>query len=134
MTLTIAKLAEAGGVGVETIRFYQRRGLIDVPPRPDGSGLSGGVRRYGEDDVRRLRFIRSAQKAGFTLEEISELLQLDASNDRRRAQELAQARIDALEHKIAELQAAKTSLSRLAHACAHGPEGPCPILDAFTSD
>lgn len=134
MTLTIAKLAEAGGVGVETVRFYQRRGLIAVPPRPEGSGLSGGVRRYGEGDVRRLRFIRSAQTAGFTLEEIAELLRLDATNDRRRARELADARISALERKITELQAARASLSRLAQACAHGPEGPCPILDAFTTE
>jgi MerR family mercuric resistance operon transcriptional regulator len=134
MTLTIAKLAEAGGVGVETIRFYQRRGLIDVPPRPEGFGLSGGVRRYGQEDVRRLRFIRAAQKAGFTLDEIAELLQLDASNDRRRARELADLRIKALDQKIADLQAAKASLSRLVDACAHGPEGPCPILDAFTMD
>jgi MerR family mercuric resistance operon transcriptional regulator len=134
MPLTIAKLAEAGGVGVETIRFYQRLGLIDVPPRPEGSGLSGGVRRYGDGDVRRLRFIRSAQKAGFTLEEIAELLRLDAENDRRRARQLADARILALDQKIAELQAAKTALGRLAQACAHGPDGPCPILDAFTTE
>jgi len=74
--LTIGKLASAGGVGVETIRFYQRKGLLETPTREDG------IRRYGSDDVRRLRFIRQAQSAGFTLEQIKELLDLDASDDR----------------------------------------------------
>lgn len=134
MALTIAKLAHAGGVGVETIRYYQRRGLIDVPARPEGSGLTGGVRRYGEEDVKRLRFIRAAQKAGFTLEEIAELLRLDAANDRKRARDLAAKRILALDQKIAELHAARSSLSRLAQACAHETEGPCPILDSFAAD
>ena len=61
--MTIARLAAAGGVGVETVRYYQRRGLLPTPPRPEGSALGGGVRRYGTEDVRRLRFIRSAQAA-----------------------------------------------------------------------
>ena len=73
MSMTISALARAGDVGVETVRFYQRSGLLDAPDRPEGS-----VRRYGEGDARRLRFIRSAQAAGFTLEQIGELLQLDA--------------------------------------------------------
>jgi MerR family mercuric resistance operon transcriptional regulator len=134
MRLTIARLAEAGGVGVETIRYYQRRGLLDVPARPGGDGPAGGVRRYGEEDLRRLRFIRAAQKAGFTLEEIAELLRLDAANDRVQARHLATQRIRGLDQKIAELQAAKSSLSRLASACAHGTDGPCPILDAFGAE
>ena len=66
--MTIAGLAREGGVGVETIRYYQRRGLLDTPERP-----GGGTRRYGEADMRRLRFIRSAQAAGFTLDEIAAL-------------------------------------------------------------
>ena len=70
--MTIGKLAEAAGVGVETVRFYQRKGLIGTP------GRDGGVRRYGEEDRRRLAFIRQAQTAGFTLNEIHELLALDA--------------------------------------------------------
>ncbi|WP_210275480.1 MerR family transcriptional regulator [Rhizobium sp. G21] len=134
MAFTIAKLADAGGVGVETIRFYQRRGLLDVPKRNSGDGPTGGARRYGQDDVRRLRFIRSAKTAGFTLEEIAELLRLDAANDRARARDLASARILALDAKIAELQAARASLSRLSKACARQQGGPCPILDAFAGD
>ena len=80
--LTISGLAQVGGVGVETVRYYQRRGLLETPPRPRGEGYGGGVRRYGDEDVRKLRFIRSAQAAGFTLEQISELLALDATDDR----------------------------------------------------
>jgi len=129
--LTIAKLAEAGGVGVETVRYYQRRGLLDVPDRPSGGGLAGGIRRYGPEDARRLSFIRAAQAAGFTLEQISELLKLDAANDRSRAFELAQGQIRALDRKIADLQAARASLTHLASACARDVSGPCPILDAF---
>jgi len=123
--LTIGRLAEAGGVGVETIRFYQRRGRLDTPAR------DGGIRRYGADDLRRLRFIKEAQAAGFTLEEIKELLDLDASADRARALELAAARIEALNSKIAELGRARDALQRLAHACREGGAGPCPIIGAF---
>lgn len=128
---TIAGLARAGGVGVETVRYYQRRGLLGTPQRLGGAGLAGAVRRYGEGDVRRLRFIRSAQTAGFTLEQIGELLELDASEDRQRAHTLAQERIAALDAKIAELSAARKSLHRLAHACGATSSGPCPIIAAF---
>jgi len=123
--LTIGKLAAAAGVGVETIRFYQRKGLLDMPSR------AGGIRRYGSDDLRRLRFIRQAQSAGFTLQEIAELLALDASEDRRRARELASARIEALDARIAELRRARDSLARLARECGGGDKGPCPILTSF---
>ena len=129
--MTIAALARAGGVGVETVRYYQRRGLIAEPTRPEGPGLGGGIRRYCEDDVRRLRFIRSAQSAGFTLEEIAELLSLDAVGERSRAREMAHARIAALDARIAELTAARAALSRLAAECASGDAGPCPIITAF---
>ena len=123
---TIGGLAKAAGVGVETVRYYQRRGLLSEPARPPGE-----VRRYGEEDVRRLRFIRSAQTAGFTLNEIAELLALDAADDRARARELAQTRIAALDAKIEELREAREALAGLASACANKPGGPCPILRAF---
>lgn len=129
--MTIAKLAQAGGVGVETIRFYQRRGLMAEPERPGGPGARGGFRHYGEDDVRRLRFIRQAQAAGFTLEQIGELLALDSTDDRPRARDMARARIAALDAKIAEMQAARDALRRLADECGSGSSGPCPILEAF---
>jgi MerR family mercuric resistance operon transcriptional regulator len=123
--LTISKFADAGGVGVETIRFYQRKGLLPTPTR------AAGMRRYDEEDVRRLRFIKQAQAAGFTLQEIKELLELDAGEDRSRARELAKARVEALNAKIAELQHARDALQLLARKCAKGSTGPCPILASF---
>jgi MerR family mercuric resistance operon transcriptional regulator len=122
---TIAGLAKAGGVGVETVRYYQRRGLMQTPDRGDG------VRRYGDEDVRRLHFIKSAQTAGFTLDQIGELLALDAGEDRARAQQLARERLAALDTKIAELQTARAALQRLAQACSASSAGPCPIIAAF---
>ena len=127
---TIATLAREGGVGVETVRYYQRRGLLETPARP-GDGYAGGVRRYGDEDVRRLRFIRSAQAAGFTLEQIAELLSLDAGEDRARARGLAAERLAALDRKIADLQAARSALRRLVSACGASSVGPCPIIAAF---
>ena len=123
--LTIGSLAAEAGVGVETVRFYQRRGLLAVPPR------AGGIRRYDGRDVDRLRFIKRAQAAGFTLAEISELIALDAGEDRARARQLAKARIVALDEKIAELKEARTSLARLAKECGEGRAGPCPIIASF---
>lgn len=124
-SLTIGMLAAAGGAGVETIRFYQRKGLLAQPTR------ERGIRRYGLEDLRRLRFIKQAQAAGFTLEEIKELLMLDASEDRSRARALATSRIKTLDAKIAELRAARNSLQRLATECGEGSQGPCPILSSF---
>jgi len=112
-------------VGVETVRYYQRRGLLDTPARDDG------IRRYGSADLRRLRFIKQAQTAGFTLEEIKELLDLDASDDRARARELANERVAALDRRITELQHARDALKRLARECGSGSPGPCPILTSF---
>ncbi|HEY2834979.1 MAG TPA: MerR family DNA-binding protein [Rhizomicrobium sp.] len=123
--LTIGGLARQGGVGVETIRYYQRRGLL---PTPKGGG---GVRRYDEGALKRLNFIRSAQAAGFTLEQVGELLALDATHDRARARNLAKARIAALDEKIAELEAARDALKKLAQDCGASSKGPCPIITAF---
>jgi MerR family mercuric resistance operon transcriptional regulator len=123
---TIGGLARAAGVGVETVRYYQRRGLLPEPARPPGE-----VRRYGAPDVKRLRFIRSAQAAGFTLNEIEELLDLDASDDRVRARALAEVRIAAIDARIAELKEARDALFGLATTCAKKRGGPCPILTAF---
>lgn len=124
-SLTIGKLAAAGGVGVETIRFYQRKGLLAEPTRERGN------RRYGSRDLRRLRFIRQAQAAGFTLAEIKELLELDSTGDRARAHQIAAARVKALDRKIAELEQARDRLQRLARECGSGTAGPCPILTSF---
>ncbi len=123
---TIGGLAKAAGVGVETVRYYQRRGLLAEPPKPHGE-----IRRYSDEDVRRLKFIRSAQAAGFTLAEIAGLLELSESDDRTRIRALATARVAALDAKIAELSDARTALSGLATACKNKRGGACPILSAF---
>jgi MerR family transcriptional regulator, mercuric resistance operon regulatory protein len=123
--VTIAGLAKAVGVGVETVRYYQRRGLLNVPT------AIGAVRHYSPDDLRRLRFIRRAQAAGFTLEEITELLALDRTEDRTRIHAMAAERIAALDTKIHELEASRTALERLRATCASGKGGACPIIEAF---
>lgn len=125
MSMTISALARSSGVGVETVRYYQRRGLLATPERGEG------IRRYDAADARRLGFIRGAQRAGFTLEQIGELLHLDAGLDRARARELASERIAALDAKIAEMQAARDALERLARQCHASDDGPCPIIAAF---
>jgi MerR family mercuric resistance operon transcriptional regulator len=124
--MRISDLAKAGGVGVETVRFYQRRGLLDVP-----RGEAPAGRHYGEEDLRRLRYIKQAQTAGFTLAEIASLIELHRVDDRPTAREMARTRIAALDERIAELQAARQSLVKLEHDCAKGGAGPCPILNVF---
>lgn len=129
--LTIARLARGGGVGVETIRYYQRRGLLRTPERPAGGSAGGGIRRYDDNDLQRLRFIRSAQAAGFTLEEIGRLLALDRDGDRAEVRALAEQRIAALDAQIAGLATARDALAKLARQCGAGDGGPCPIIEAF---
>jgi MerR family transcriptional regulator, mercuric resistance operon regulatory protein len=124
--LRISDLAAAAGVGIETVRFYQRRGLLTPP-----TGQARGGRHYGPEDVRRLRYVRRAQAAGFSLSEIMTLIQLDRTDDRARAREMAGERLDALDRQIARLQEARAALSRLTRDCAETGDGPCPILAAF---
>lgn len=124
--MRISELALAGGVGVETVRFYQRQGLLAVP---DGSAAGG--RHYGDGDLRTLRFIRQSQAAGFTLREIKRLLDLDRVDDRAEARAMARGRIAALDAEIARLAVARAALEKLARECAKGGAGPCPILSAF---
>ncbi|WP_174292668.1 MerR family transcriptional regulator [Sphingomonas bacterium] len=125
--LTIGELAGESGVGVETVRYYQRRGLMRTPARPAG----GGIRHYGEDDRRRLRFIRAAQDAGFTLDQVGELVLLDATLDRPEALALARKQMAILDERIARLIDARAALATLADSCAAGGTGPCPIIAAF---
>lgn len=125
--MKIGDLARAGRVNVETIRFYQRRGLLVEPLRGEGP------RRYGHDDLDRLLSIRAAQTAGFTLDEIATLLAFDTA-DRSASRSLAQSRIRALDDKIAALQTMRSALLQLADACAAGEAGPCPIIAAFNPE
>ena len=123
--LTIGKFAAAANVGVETVRFYQRRGLLSTPKRIDG------IRRYSDGDLSRLRFIRQAQSAGFTLEEVRQLLALDSGDDRAAARAMASKRLAELDARMEELQQARASLQKLVSECAVGKTGPCPILKSF---
>ena len=122
---TIAWLAREAAVNVETIRFYQRKNLLDEPPRP-----LGGVRRYTQDDVARVRFIKSAQRIGFTLAEIAVLLQLEDGTHCREAQAIATHKLaDVQGGRIDELQRMAAVLQDLVQACgsARG-KIKCPLI------
>jgi MerR family mercuric resistance operon transcriptional regulator len=127
--MTIAKLAGAANVGVETVRYYQRRGLMPVPRAAGNSAY----RHYDAAHLQRLQFIRKAQAAGFTLEEIKELLLLDRSRDRARIQVLAGQRLEALARQAKELEISRKALQRLLGACQGSNRGPCPIIEAFSA-
>jgi Hg(II)-responsive transcriptional regulator len=127
--LTIGKVAERGGVNVQTIRYYERRGLLPQPGR-----TPSGYRKYSDDAIRRLRFIRQAQSLGFSLNEIEELLSLrmqpsaTCGDIRKRARQ----KIATVNEKISELQRIKDALRKLAIACkSREPTSACPILGAL---
>jgi MerR family mercuric resistance operon transcriptional regulator len=122
--MTIAKLAGAADVGVETVRYYQRRGLMPVP-------RAAGKSAYRHYDVG-LLFIRKAAAAGFTLEEIKELLMLDRTRDRARVRVLAGKRLEALARQAEELEKSRKALQRLLGVCQGSNRGPCPIIEAFS--
>lgn len=123
--LSIGQLATAGGVGVETIRYYQRRGLLAEPVKP-----LGGHRRYPAEMVKQLRFIRRAQALGFTLEEIEELLQPHTAvcADTRA---LAVHKLDLIDQKINMLTDMRAALAELVERCAQVQSEPCPIMEAL---
>lgn len=128
--LTISRAAEAAGVGVETIRFYERRGLIE---QPEKSGHSA-FRHYSMDVVRRVRFIRKAQEIGFSLREIEELLALrsDPSADCADIRKRAAAKVKEVDSKIAELRNVRAALKKVIDSCpGEGALGGCTILDAL---
>ncbi len=129
MILTIGKVAKSTKVNIETIRYYEKQGLIPNPPR-----TTSGYRQYPEDTIARIRFIKSAQGLGFSLKEISELLALRVdphticADVKLRAENKA-AEID---KKIKTLKKIKNTLSKLAKECnGKGPTSKCPILDSL---
>lgn len=125
---TIGKLATNASVGVETLRFYQRKGLLEVPES------SGKVRRYNDSHLKRVLFIKSAQAAGFTLNEIKQLLAMDASQHHQQARELALKRLTSINEQITQLQLARAALEKLAHDCEHSRKQPCPIIASFIEE
>lgn len=120
---TIGQLAAAGGVSVETVRFYQRRGLIDVPMRQ-----GAGYREYTERDRDRLQFIRRAKELGFTLAQIAELVAGDESHTAASVAEVAAAKLDEVEAKLRDLAATRCRLRQLLRVCAHGDREECVAL------
>ena len=125
--LSIGKLAEAAGVNIETIRYYQRRGLLDEPAKP----LSGH-RRYSEAATKRVRFIKRAQALGFTLVEVGGLLTLDAACACTETRALAARKLSLIEQKMASLEAMRHALSSLVQQCDAGTgDIDCPIIDAL---
>lgn len=128
-SMTIGQVARAAEVGVETVRFYEREGLIPEPPR-----RASGYRQYPADTVRRLRFIRRAKELGFTLKEIGELLELrvDPATTCGDVRARATAKIADIDEKIRMLERMRWTLARLVEACAGaGPPTECPILEAL---
>ncbi|MEO8386165.1 MAG: MerR family transcriptional regulator [Betaproteobacteria bacterium] len=129
-SFTIAGAARAAEVGVETVRYYERRGLIPKPDRP-----AGAYRRYSRNHVDRIRFIKRAQELGFTLEEIATLLTLEDGTDRRSIRRIAAARLDEIRSRIADMQRMARVLTHLLHDCeTHGKAPHCPIIAAIARD
>ena len=128
---TIGRLARLAGVGVDTVRFYERAGLLPRPPR-----TAGGYRSYAAADADRLRFIRRAKSLGFSLEEIADLLVLNAGRgDRAKVKAIADKRLAELSARIRELSVIRDSLARYAKSCSgHGPVKGCPIIEAVLAN
>ena len=130
--LKIGQLAQRAAVNLQTIRYYEREGLLPEPPR-----LSSGYRLYTDSMVRRVRFIKRAQEIGFSLAEIRELLSLraDGRRERNEVRAIAQAKIADIEDKMRTLKAMKTVLNRLTERCSGcGPASECPILESIDSE
>ncbi len=128
--MTIGKAAQAAGAGVETLRFYERKGLIDQPPKP----LSGGYRIYPSETIDRIRFIRQAQELGFSLREIEELLSLraDPSSDCTQVRARAEAKLDEVNRKVAQLARIRAGLEHVIAACpGQGALEGCSIMEAL---
>ena len=126
-TLTIGVLADAAGVNVETIRFYQRKGLMQEPDRP-----LGGIRRYGKADLARVRFIKSAQRLGFSLDEIADLLKLEDGSHCTEAREQAERKLADVRDWLADLRRIEVALQGLVvRCCATSGQVQCPLIAAL---
>ncbi|WFC40263.1 Hg(II)-responsive transcriptional regulator [Pseudoxanthomonas sp. SE1] len=125
--LTIGAFAKAAGVNVETIRFYQRKGLLLEPVKP-----YGGIRRYGPTEVARVKFVKSAQRLGFSLDEVAQLLKLDDGTHCHEAAELAALRLADVRARLADLRRMEQALSQLVVAChTHHGQVSCPLIAAL---
>ncbi len=128
--MRIGELAGRAGVNIQTVRYYERRGILGRPRRTES-----GHRRYDDDTVRVVRFIKRAQALGFSLAEVTELLALRrVTAPRPRAQRLTETRIADIDLRIARLTAMRHALAGLLENCRHGRPGGCPILEALETD
>lgn len=126
---TIGHLAEAAGVNVETIRYYQRRGLLEEPPKPPG-----GQRRYAAAAARRVRFIKRAQQLGFTLAEVEGLLLLEDGQSCRQTRLLAEQKLRVIDQRIADLARMRRLLEGLITECKSGGRPrSCPIIATLSA-
>ena len=128
--LTIGRIAKLARVNVETIRYYQRRGLLAEPDKPHM-----GYRRYPADIVKHIRFIKRAQALGFTLEEIAELLRLEEASSCAETRALATHKMELIDRKLTGLTAMREALAGLVQQCDAGqPAKGCPIIQVLTQD
>jgi Hg(II)-responsive transcriptional regulator len=128
-TLSIGQVARRAGVGVERVRFYEREGLLEEPPR-----RASGYRQYSEQAIKRIHFIKRTQQLGFSLKEITELLLLrvDTQTPCEEVKQHAEAKIAEVERKLIELQHMRQALRKIAALCTgEGPASACPMLDAL---
>ncbi len=129
-TLTIGGLAQAAGVNVETVRYYQRVGMLVQPDKP-----VQGARRYSAHDVKQIRFIKRAQALGFSLAEVAGLLALGKASACRETQALAQIRLESIQARISDLQKMQTTLELLVKRCNQSDDSTgCPIIEALVND
>lgn len=130
MGYSIGQLAQTAGIGIETIRYYERRGLMPEPPR-----AASGYRRYPDDAAQRLRFIRRAKRLGFTLDEIIALLRLQAGGERADVKAAAEAKLAEIETRLADLERMRDTLRDVTRRCSgHGPVAGCPIIETLNAD
>jgi len=128
--VTVGQLARAAAVNVETVRYYQRIGLLSLPNRDYGS-----IRRYWAEDLKRLRFIKRAQKLGFSLDEVALLLGLSDGRHCAQTKVLAETRLAVVEEKISDLAAIRKALKALVAKCSNGSRGcGCPVIDALIEE
>jgi Hg(II)-responsive transcriptional regulator len=123
--MTIGRLAKAANVGIETVRYYQQRKLLPVPP------TRGAFRHYDPTLAERIRFIKRAQELGFSLDEIAQLLRLQDGGDRRAIRCVSAERLAQIDSKLADLKRMQRVLKQLVAACAEAsPDRPCPIIES----
>ena len=127
----ISQTAKAAGLNAQTLRYYERRGLLPKPPR-----RGSGYREYPADAVQIVRFIKRAQELGFSLDEVEELVRLRGvrKGERHRVRAIAERKIADIDEKIAQLQSMRDALDQLVDSCHHGGPAECPIIDALNQD